>query len=302
VIVNDLGVGVDGEGSSRQPADEVAAEIEASGGISVADFGNVATREGAEALIDRSVERFGRVDVIVHNAGFNIGDLQPIFDVHVGAAWWLAEQAWPTMVEQHYGRIILTTSGSIFGDGSGPEKNPKQAYSTAKAAVIGLTTSLAARGRPAGILVNALLPSAYTRLVEMNRGIRTTRGDAPPIEEAIEWSEAHSPAHLVASGALWLAHESCEVTGRCFTSGSGRVAEVVLAVTRGYVSEGGTMDPEDVVEHLDQVRSRSDLLVPLDMYDFSAWHRTLVGSSPAEHEANPGSSTRRASPRIGQRN
>jgi hypothetical protein len=132
--------------------------------------------------------------------------------------------------------------------------------------------------------VNALLPSAYTRLVEMNRGIRTTRPDAPPIERAIEWSEGHSPADLVAAGALWLLHESCQVSGRCFAVGSGRVAEVVLGVTRGYVSVGRKLEPEDVVEHLEQVRDRSELMIPLDMYDFSAWHRALVGEAEAQKE------------------
>jgi NAD(P)-dependent dehydrogenase (short-subunit alcohol dehydrogenase family) len=202
--------------------------------------------------------------------------MHPIFDVHVAAAWWLVERAWPSMVEHKYGRIVLTTSASVYGDGTGPGPNPKQAYSVAKAAVIGLTTSLGARGRPAGIKVNGLLPAAYTRLVEMNRGIKTTRSNASPIEEAIAWSEAHSPAHLVAAGALWLMHESCPVTGRTFASGSGRVAEVVLGVTRGYVAPNGDLEPEDVLEHLDVVRDRTDEIVPIDMYDYSSWHHKLV--------------------------
>jgi NAD(P)-dependent dehydrogenase (short-subunit alcohol dehydrogenase family) len=279
VIVNDLGVDVTGGGSSPKPAEEVVEEIEGAGGIAVADGHDVSSREGAEAVVDRALRSFGRIDVIVHNAGFNIGEIQPIFDVHVAGAWWLAERAWPSMVKQNYGRIVLTTSASVYGDVTGPGLNPKQAYSTAKAAVIGLTTSLSARGRPVGIKVNGLLPSAYTRLVEMNRGIKTTRADAKPIEEAIAWSEAHSPAHLVAAGALWLMHESCPVTGRTFASGSGRVAEVVLGVTRGYVASNGDLEPEDVVEHLDVVRDMTDYIVPLDMYDYSSWHHRLVEGS-----------------------
>jgi NAD(P)-dependent dehydrogenase (short-subunit alcohol dehydrogenase family) len=276
VVVNDLGIAVDGTGSSAQPADDVTAEIQGAGGTAEADNHDVSTEAGSNALIDHAMDRFGRVDVLVHNAGFNIGDLRPIFDVHVGAAWWLTERAWPYLVNQGYGRLVLTTSASVFGDGTGPGRNPKQAYSMAKAAVLGLTTSLAARGRPAGIKVNALLPSAFTRLVGMNKGINTTRPDAVPIERAIEWSEAHSPAHLVAAGALWLMHESCPVSGRFFAAGSGRVSEVVLGVTKGYVAVDGDLAPEDVVEHLDAVRDQTGYIVPVDMYDYSAWHHRLV--------------------------
>ncbi len=288
VVVNDLGAEVDGTGRSTGPATEVVSGIVSAGGQAIANASDISTESGVRQLVQDAHFAFGPVDVVVHNAGFNIGDLDPIFDVHVRAAWMLTEEVWPEMVERGYGRIVLTTSSAgSYGDGTGPGLNPKQAYVTAKAAVVGLTKALAVRGRPANILANAVSPSAYTRLVGLNRGIINTRAGAPPPDAAIEFSRANSPAHLVAAGALFMMHESCEVTGRVFNIGAGRVAEVFTGVTRGYVAPG-ELSPEEVVANFGQVLDRTDSNTPVDLGDHGVWVRKVLAEGKAGQGARAG--------------
>jgi NAD(P)-dependent dehydrogenase (short-subunit alcohol dehydrogenase family) len=277
VVVNDLGADVMGAGASPGPAEEVVAEIRAAGGEAMADANSVATREGAECLIEAASSRYGSVDIVVHNAGRNLGDLDSILDVHVRAGFWLTDAAWDAMVARKSGRIVLTTSASgLYGDGTGPGVNPKQPYATAKTAVIGLTKALALRGAPAGIRVNAISPTAHTRIVGLNRGIENTRPGAPSSNATPDWVAANAPADLVAAGALWLMHDSCPVSGRLYAIGAGRVGEIFLGVTRGYIAPDGDLAPEDVPGHLDEVHDRGAFHVPIDMGDYARWVRTIV--------------------------
>lgn len=279
VVVNDLGSEVDGTGASVDAAIAVVNEIIAAGGDAIADGHSVATHGGVYSLIDLAQKRFGRVDIIVHNAGRNLGDLDELLDVHVRAGTWLADAAWDGMVDREYGRIVLTTSASgLYGDGSGPGINPKQPYATAKAAIIGLTKALAMRGAPAGIRVNAVSPMADTRLVGLNRGIENTRVGAPSSDATPNWISANAPARLVAAGALWLMHAQCPVSGGLYAVGAGRVAEIFLGVTEGYIASGGELTPEDVFIHLAEVHDRSRYRVPVDMGDYAQWVRSLIPS------------------------
>src|SRR5258705_2492848 len=195
VVVNDLGADVRGEGVSAAPAQRVADEIRAAGGDALVSTDSVAAESGARALIEAAHARYGRVDVLVHNAGRNLGELDPLLDVHVRAAYWLSEGVWAGMVERGYGRIVLTTSASgLYGDGTGPGPNPKQPYAKAKAAIIGLTKALAMRGAPAGITAKAVSPTADSRLVGLNRGIENTRVGAPGSSTTPDWVAANAPA------------------------------------------------------------------------------------------------------------
>jgi NAD(P)-dependent dehydrogenase (short-subunit alcohol dehydrogenase family) len=119
VVVNDLGGSMEGEGADAEPASAVAAEIVAAGGVAVADTSDVASETGAQALVDTAVERFGRVDVLVNNAGImrwagfpkaDAENLESHLAVHLGGSFNTARAAWPRMVEQNYGRIVMTTS------------------------------------------------------------------------------------------------------------------------------------------------------------------------------------------------
>ncbi len=208
VVVNDIGSDPYGQGASSAPAEEVVAEIRAAGGQAVVNSDSVASPEGVASVIATAHENFGAVDVLVHNAGRNLGSMDQMLDVHVRAGFWLADAVWDAMVAREYGRVVLTTSASgLYGDGTGPGPNPKQPYATAKAAVIGLTRALAMRGAPAGIRVNAVSPTAHTRLVGLNRGIENTRIGAPDSDATPDWVSVNAPARLVAAGALWLMHE-----------------------------------------------------------------------------------------------
>ncbi len=276
VVVNDLGVDVLGDDPSPDAADEVVEAIRADGGEAVADHSSVASHAGAQALIDSARSTYSRVDVLVHNAGRNIGDVESMLDVHVRAGFWLTDAVWAGMAERNFGRVVLTTSASgLYGDGTGPGANPKQPYATAKAAVIGLTKSLAMRGRPVDIRVNAISPTAGTRLVALNRGIENTRDGAPSSTATPNWVSANAPASVVAAGALWLMHESCAVTGGLYAIGAGRVAEIFLGVTHGYIADG-EMEPEDVLDHLAEVHDRAGYHVPLDMGDYAQWVRSII--------------------------
>jgi NAD(P)-dependent dehydrogenase (short-subunit alcohol dehydrogenase family) len=288
-VVNDAGIDVDGTHASQEPAAETVNEIVGRGGTAVASFDDISERAAADALVDRTVDHFGRLDIILHNAGLSIGEFASIWAVNVGAAWWLAERAWPTMVANAYGRIVLTTSASgLYSDGSGPHENPKQAYSTSKAAIVGLTKSLAMRGAPANIKVNAISPKASTRLAALNRGITSTRSGAPTSSETLDWGRKYAPPDSVAAGALWLLHDSCPVSGRLFAIGAGRVAEIFVGVNRGYISTSDALQPEDVLTHLDEVFDRAEHYVPIDMLDHSTWTRVIIdGARSSSPDGRP---------------
>src|SRR5690349_8545521 len=161
VVVNDLGGSIEGEGADTAPAASVAAEIAADGGTAIADTNDVSTAVGGEALISRAVSEFGRVDVLINNAGIvrwagmpdvDEANLRQHFAVHVGGSFNTTRAAWPHMVDQNYGRIVMTTSSGIFG------LPTNLSYAMAKSAVIGLTRSLALAGRKQNIKANLISP------------------------------------------------------------------------------------------------------------------------------------------------
>ena len=167
VIVNDLGGSMDGTGADAAPAARVVAEIEAGGGSALADTSDVATTAGAQAVVDAAVARFGRIDAVVNNAGIirwagfpevDEDNLARHLAVHTIGSFNTARAAWPHMVGAGYGRIVMTTSSGVFGLPN------NMSYATAKAAVIGLTRSLAVSGAEHGIRVNLIAPAAMTRM------------------------------------------------------------------------------------------------------------------------------------------
>ena len=174
VVVNDLGGSMDGDGADAEPAATVAAEIVAAGGDGRRR--RPATwppSPGAQALVDAAVEQFGRLDILINNAGIirwagfpeaDEDNLARHLAVHVGGSFNTTRAAWPHMVEQGYGRIVMTTSTGMFG------LPTNTSYATAKAAVIGLTRSLATAGAAHGIKVNLIAPAAMTRMAGPGSG------------------------------------------------------------------------------------------------------------------------------------
>ena len=253
VVVNDHGVATDGSGSSVDLAQAVVNEIRAAGGAASVNTADVSVRADAEALIEQAHQEFGRLDIIIHNAGVVNGTFEQLMAVNLAAAHWLTEAAWARMHAQRYGRILLTTSSAgMFGAADGPVYSPIQSYSASKMGALGLGRCLAVRGRDSNINVNLISPSAATRLVD---GLERTRG--------IQWIVDHARPELVAPAAAYLVHESCSQSGQVFAVGSGRVARVFFAETAGYVNP--ELTPEDVAAHLEEICDESGYHVPADM-------------------------------------
>jgi NAD(P)-dependent dehydrogenase (short-subunit alcohol dehydrogenase family) len=265
VVVNDLGGSMDGAGADTAVASTVASEIVAAGGVAVPDGNDVASAAGGKALIDTAVERFGRVDILVNNAGIirwagfpdaDEGNLASHLAVHAFGSFNTARAAWPHMVEQGYGRIVMTTSTGIFGL---PEN---VSYATAKAAVIGLTRSLTTAGAAHGIKVNLIAPAAFTRMA----GQPADEADSP-----VAGAEPSPMApDLVAPMVAYLAHEACPVSGEIYAAGAGRFARIFIASTPGYLHPTQTPTIEDVAENWAAINDEKGYTVPADLMAWSA--------------------------------
>ena len=229
IVVNDLGGSIDGTGSDKGAAERVVDEIKAAGGEAVADTNSVATVEGGAAIVQTAIDAFGRVDIVVNNAGIlrdksfhnMTADLwAPVVDVHLNGAFHVTSAAWPHLREQSYGRVICTASGAgIFG-------NFGQAnYGAAKMALVGFSRVLAVEGAKYNIKANVIAPVAKTRMTEDLLG---------PIGDKLE-------PRFVAPVVTYLAHESCEPTGRVFSVAGGRVAEIFIGEGPGFTD--GELSP-----------------------------------------------------------
>jgi NAD(P)-dependent dehydrogenase (short-subunit alcohol dehydrogenase family) len=235
----------------------VAAEIVAAGGAAISDGNDISSPSAAQALVDATVEHFGRVDILINNAGvIDWAGLPDIDDdnfarhlaVHLGGSFVTARAAWPHFVSQGYGRIVMTTSSGVFG------LPTNTSYAAAKGGVIGLTRSLATAGEPYGIRVNAIAPAAMTRM-------------AGRVPDAL--AERMDP-DLVAPMAAYLAHEDCPVTGEIYAAGAGRFSRIVLASTPGYVHHGSAPTVEDVVANWSAINDETGYVVPADLMAWSA--------------------------------
>jgi NAD(P)-dependent dehydrogenase (short-subunit alcohol dehydrogenase family) len=253
IVVNDLGSSVSGEGGSEGPAQATAKEINDLGGVAVADTSSVATPEGGEAIVRTAVDAFGRVDIVINNAGIlrdksfhNMTPelLNPVLDVHLRGAFNVTRPAWIKMREQSYGRVLNTASNAgILG-------NFGQAnYGAAKMGLVGLTRVLAQEGAKYNIKVNAIAPVAGTRMTEDLLGALAEKLD---------------PA-LVSPIAAWLVHEDCPVTGEVYSAAGGRIARFFIGLTPGYYNPDLTL--EDVRDHFDEIRREDGYSVPTGIAD-----------------------------------
>ena len=253
VVVNDLGGAVDGTGSDKGAAERVVDEIREAGGEAVADTNSVSTAEGGQAIVQTALDAFGRVDIVVNNAGI-LRDKSfhnmtpelwsPVVDVHLNGAYFVTAAAWPHMREQNYGRVISTASGAgLFG-------NFGQAnYGAAKMALVGFTRVLAVEGASKNIKANVIAPVAKTRMTEDLLG---------PLGDKLE-------PRYVSPVVTYLAHESCEPTGRVFSVAGGRVAEIFIGEGPGYTDPD--LSPESIAANWDAVTNQDGYEVPTQMAD-----------------------------------
>lgn len=248
VVVNDLGVAVDGSGGTKSAADSVVDEIKAAGGSAAANYDSVATPEGGQAIIQTALDNFGRIDIVVHVAGilrdrmiFNMGieEWDAVINVHLRGAFCVIRPAAALMRAQKSGRIISFSSGSAAG-------NSGQAnYSAAKAGILGLTRTAARDLGKYGVTVNAIWPSAATRMtatipeaaesMRAERGLRRTSGARPQIRD---------PKHVAPMVAYLASDLAQDITGQTFAIGGERLALISnpAPIREIYCPGGWTME------------------------------------------------------------
>lgn len=251
VVVNDLGGSVDGTGSSESAADRVVAEIEAAGGEALANHDSVSTEEGGAAIVAAAVDAFGKVDVVVNNAGIlrdksfsnmTMAEVEAVLDVHLRGAFHVSMPAFRAMRENGYGRFVFTTSASgLFGNFG------QTNYGAAKAGLMGLSNVIAIEGAKYGIISNAVAPIARTRMTEDLLG---------PLAE-------HVAPELVTPLVVYLCSEANQFTHQIFTAGGGRYARVFIGTNPGWFAGVGAMpSAEDVANHMDEVQDLSEYVIP----------------------------------------
>jgi NAD(P)-dependent dehydrogenase (short-subunit alcohol dehydrogenase family) len=249
VVVADLGGALAGGGSSPQPAQEVVKEIEAAGGEAVACHASVCEEAGAASIVQTAVDAFGRLDIVVNNAGIAEPDwfedislerFRRMIDVHLLGTAYVTAAAWPHLVEAGYGRIVNTTSEGALGT------VPKAtAYGAAKGGILSFTRELALEAPRHGIRVNAVAPRAQTRLSAPEVMAKTY--DVPVDAIPAEAMDVFKP-ELVSPAAIYLAHDSCELNGEVLISGGGQVMHLAFVVNEGITFDGIT--PEHIAENL----------------------------------------------------
>ena len=256
IVVNDLGGSIDGVGSNASAAQIVVDEIKAVGGEAVADHNTVATPEGGQAIVQTAIDTYGRVDIVINNAGIlrdkafhnMTPDLfNPVLDVHLKGAFYVTQPAFVHMREQGYGRIISTSSAAgVFGNFG------QTNYGAAKMGLVGFTRVLGVEGARFNIKANAIAPLAMTRMTEDILG--ALKDKLAP--------------ELVSPLVAFLAHEECPVSGQLFSVGGGRVAHVFLGETNGYYSP--TLTPEDVQNNWETITARDNFSVPSNLGEETA--------------------------------
>ena len=247
VVVNDLGGARDGAGEgSSTPADEVVEEIRKAGGEAVANYDSVATAEGGQAMVDAAIQAFGRLDILINNAGIlrdrTLVKMEPenwdaVMDVHLKGAYNVTRPAFIQMRENRYGRIIFTSSAAGLYGNFGQTN-----YSAAKMGLIGFMNTLKLEGDKHDIKVNTIAPVAATRLTE----------DILPPEIL-----AKLKPEFVAPFVLYLCSEQCPVTGAIYNAGMGYFNRVAFATGPGAVvgSKGEVPTPEGVAAGFEKIKS-----------------------------------------------
>jgi NAD(P)-dependent dehydrogenase (short-subunit alcohol dehydrogenase family) len=264
VVVNDLGGNADGTGGGASMADLVVKEIEAAGGVAVANYDSVSTPEGGAAIVQTALDAFGTVDIVINNAGIlrdksftkiPPADFDILLDVHLRGAFHVSQPAFTVMKEKGFGRFVHTTSASgLFGNfGQGN-------YAAAKTGLIGLSNVLAIEGAKYNITSNVIAPIAKSRLTESLGAM----GDALAPE-------------FVTPLVTYLVSPGCDVTHEIFSVGGGRFARVFIGEGPGWVGPRGDErpTPDDVAANIDSIRSLDGYFVPLSVGEETM---TVIGS------------------------
>jgi NAD(P)-dependent dehydrogenase (short-subunit alcohol dehydrogenase family) len=250
VVVNDPGASLGGEGSDHGPAQQVAGEINHAGGKAVANFDSVATEDGARATVAQALAAFGRIDVVVNNAGnftsrypleeTSTESFERIWRVHVLGSVNVIRAAWPHMKARRYGRIVNIASHAGYLGFRGNIE-----YCTAKGAVHGMTRAVALEAIDHGISVNAVAPFGMTRpLLSFFGGSDAPQGGA-------------FAAALSAPAVIWLAHEDCPANGEILGTIAGTTTRIKMAETKGHFSKSPT--PESIRDNFETILDQESI-------------------------------------------
>ena len=249
VVVNDLGGAMDGTGSGSSMADTVVKEITEAGGEAVANYDSVSTPEGGEAIVKTAIDAFGKVDIVVNNAGIlrdktfaklTPEELEIVLDVHLKGAFYVSQPAFKNMKENGYGRLVYTASAAGILGNFGQTN-----YGAAKMGLVGLSNVMAQEGAKYNIKSNVVAPLAKTRLTEQRLG---------------GFADKLAP-EFVTPVTLYLCSEQCELTHEILSAGGGRVARFFVGVTPGWFqAEPATV--EDIASNIDQIRNTDGFEIP----------------------------------------
>lgn len=268
VVVHDNGVDAAGRGHDPAPATDVVAAITAAGGRAVACTSDASTEDGGQTAVDLAMREYGRLDAIIANAGIIHDDslsdwpterFEALLRHHLLAAFHVVRPGFAVMKLAGYGRLVFVSSAAgVFGQPG------LTGYATAKMGMLGLMNIAALEGAEFGIMANAIMPMADTR---MAAALMAEAAQTPDGRAFLETLRLDQVAPVVA----YLASDSCTATHTAFSAFRGRVAALQIGVTRGWTSPTGSITAEDVATHLAEIVDTTKILVPGSIFDEMAY-------------------------------
>ncbi len=246
VVINDLGGARDGKGAGDSAANKVVEEIKAAGGQAVPNYDNVATASGGENIVKTAVDAFGKVDILINNAGIlrdktftkmEEENWDAVLNVHLRGAYCVTKPAFEVMKNNGYGRIIMTTSGAgLFGNFG------QSNYASAKMGLIGLTNVLKIEGAKSNVKTNVIVPVAASRLTE---------DVLPP-----QLFEKMKP-DFITPAVLYLCSEECKDSGMIINATLGYYSRTAILTGPGVILSDGhkVPSPEEVRDNWDKITS-----------------------------------------------
>ncbi|KAF0320219.1 hypothetical protein K4K61_003262 [Colletotrichum sp. SAR11_59] len=256
LLLGALGASVVVNSTTSTTAQATADDIIKAGGKATICVGSVSDESVAKALVKTAIDTFGRIDIIINNAGTfypkpfeetTAADLREMLSVHVEGSYNLTHAAWPRMQKQKYGRVVMIIFHTVFG------MTGASAYATAKLALVGMAKTLAVEGEPHGIQVNSVGTTAFTDAAQANTADAGTQA----------FMKAHMPAEDPARAVVWLAHEDCKANGDIVGAQGRIVSRIFLGETKGFQGfREGEWKVESVRDSWAQIVDEKDYVVP----------------------------------------